>query len=74
MPIFDASHCEAPLSDRPQAAKASDNGALAKDARLALLDAAHVLGVAASARQQEPAELIEEFGIQAGAAPRVPAP
>ncbi len=74
MPIFDASRREAPPSDRPQATKASDNGAQAKDARLAVLDAARVLGVAASARQQEPAELIEEFPSRAAAAPRVSAP
>jgi hypothetical protein len=57
-----------------KAAEASDNAALVKEARLALLDAARLHGVAASERHQDQVHIIDEFGAQARAAAKLAAP
>ena len=51
-----------------KAGEASENASLLKEARLALLDAARLHGVAAEARRLDQADIIDEFGYLAKAA------
>jgi hypothetical protein len=57
-----------------KAGEASENAALMKEARLALLDAARLHGLAQDARRQDQVHIIDEFGSQARAAAAVPIP
>jgi hypothetical protein len=57
-----------------KAGETSENAALMKEARLALLDAARLQGVVAHARYQDQLHIIDEFGQQERAAAKVPAP
>jgi hypothetical protein len=56
-----------------KAAEASENAALVKEARLALLDAARLHDSTEHGRRQDQADIIDEYGLQAKAAARAPA-
>jgi hypothetical protein len=55
-----------------KAGEASENAALMKEARLALLDAARLHGVVEQARQQDQADIMDEYGAQERAAAKHP--
>jgi hypothetical protein len=57
-----------------KAGEASPDAALVKEARLALLDAARVHGLVDAARRRDQVHIIDEYGYQAAAAAKVPAP
>jgi hypothetical protein len=56
------------------AAEASENAALVKEARLALLDAARLHDAEESGRRQDQLHIIDEYGAEARAAAKAPMP
>jgi len=54
-----------------KAGEASENAALVKEARLALIDAARIQGVMESGRRSDQHDIIDQFGVNARAAGNV---